>query len=576
MKTQRKFGLCAALLAAATLFLACTTGTQSAPPPESNALTIKFDSTVACKKGSLGNEGDVTTGAEVKEGDWYKFTALGLSADEIIENWYVNGNKKSTDKDFTYQVKKSDADSSNVINITYTKKTAAKLTLKFNPAEVICKKGYSGNKGDVTTGAEVKEGNWYKFTALGLSADEIIENWYVNGNKKSSGKDFSYQVEKSDADTGNVINITYTKKTATKLTLKFNSAEVICKKGYSGNEGDVTTGAEVKEGDWYKFSALGLTADEIIENWYVNGNKKSTDKDFTYQVKKSDADSSNVINITYTKKTAKLTVTFNTAKVDCKKGLLGDKGDVTTGAEVKEGDWYKFTALGLTADEKVENWYINGNKNSLETHATFTYNVKKSDADSSNVINVTFTKKTAAKLTLTFNPAKVACKKGYLGNEGDVTTGTEVKEGDWFRFTALGLTADEKVENWYINGNKNSLETHATFTYNVKKSDADSSNVINVTYKKKTAMKATLTFDSAGIKCEKGYLGFEGDVTAGVEVKEGEGYKFTALLNPGETVKHWIVNGNPKTYATETTFSYIVMATDISSDNKLSVSFVKN
>lgn len=170
----------------------------------------------------------------------------------------------------------------------------------------------------------------------------------------------------------------------------------------------------------------------------------------------------------------------------------------------------------------------------------------------------------------------VACKKGLLGDKGDVTTGAEVKEGDWYKFTALGLTADEIIENWYINGNKQSLETHEIFSYKVKKSDADSSNVINVTYKKKTAMKATLTFDSAGIKCEKGYSGNEGDVTAGVEVKEGEDYKFTALLNPGETVKHWIVNGKPKTYATKTTFSYTVRATDISSDNKLSVSFVKN
>ena len=270
-----------------------------------------------------------------------------------------------------------------------------------------------------------------------------------------------------------------------------------------------------------------------------------------------------------------LTIKFDST-VACKKGILGDKGDVTTGAEVKEGDWYKFTALGLTADEIIENWYINGNKQSLATHATFTYNVKKSDVDSSNVINITYTKKTAAKLTLKFNPAEVICKKGILGDKGDVTTGAEVKEGDWYKFTALGLTADEIIENWYINGNKQSLATHATFTYNVKKSDADSSNVINVTYKKKTAMKATLTFDSAGIKCEKGYSGNEGDVTTGAEVKEGEGYKFTALLNPGETVKHWIVNDNPQTYATETTFSYTVRATDISSDNKLSVSFVKN
>ena len=268
-----------------------------------------------------------------------------------------------------------------------------------------------------------------------------------------------------------------------------------------------------------------------------------------------------------------LTIKFDST-VACKKGYSGNEGDVTTGAEVKEGNWYKFTALGLTADEIIENWYVNGNKKS--TDKDFTYQVKKSDADSSNVINVTYTKKTAAKLTLKFNPAKVDCKKGYSGNEGDVTTGAEVKEGDWYRFTALGLSADEIIENWYINGNKQSLETDKTFSYKVKKSDADSSNVINVTYTKKTAMKATLTFDSAGIKCEKGYSGNEGNVTAGVEIKEGESYKFTALLNPGETVKHWIVNDNPKTYETETTFSYTVMATDISSDNKLTVSFVKN
>lgn len=178
-------------------------------------------------------------------------------------------------------------------------------------------------------------------------------------------------------------------------------------------------------------------------------------------------------------------------------------------------------------------------------------------------------------LTIKFD-STVACKKGLLGDKGDVTTGAEVKEGDWYKFTALGLTADEIIENWYINGNKQSLETHEIFSYKVKKSDADSSNVINVTYTKKTAAKLTLKFNSAEVICKKGSLGNEGDVTTGAEVKEGEGYKFTALLNPGETVKYWIVNGKPKTYETKTTFSYTVRATDISSDNKLSVSFVKN
>ena len=213
MKTQRKFGLCAALLAAATLFLACTNGTQSAPP-ESNALTIKFDSTVACKKGILGDKGDVTTGAEVKEGDWYKFTALGLTADEKVENWYINGNKQSleTNKTFEYNVKKSDADSSNVINVTYTKKTAAKLTLTFNPAEVICKKGILGNKSDVTTGTEVKEGEWFKFTALGYPG-ETVKHWIVNGNPKSdeTKTTFSYTVRATDISSDNKLSVSFVK-----------------------------------------------------------------------------------------------------------------------------------------------------------------------------------------------------------------------------------------------------------------------------------------------------------------------------------------------------------------------------
>ena len=123
MKTQRKFSLCAALLAAATLFLACTNGTQSAPPPpESNALTIKFDSTVACKKGYSGNEGDVTTGAEVKEGEDYKFTAL-LNPGETVKYWIVNGNPKTyaTETTFSYTVRATDISSDNKLTVSFVK-----------------------------------------------------------------------------------------------------------------------------------------------------------------------------------------------------------------------------------------------------------------------------------------------------------------------------------------------------------------------------------------------------------------------------------------------------------------------
>ncbi|MGP1595174.1 MAG: hypothetical protein ACTTH8_08025, partial [Treponema sp.] len=155
-------------------------------------------------------------------------------------------------------------------------------------------------------------------------------------------------------------------------------------------------------------------------------------------------------------------------------------------------------------------------------------------------------------------------------------TGAEVKEGDWYKFTALGLSADEKVENWYINGNKEFFATDKTFNYNVKKSDAGTGKVIDVTFKKKTALKPVLNINNSVIECKEGINGTGATISAGSTVKEGEYYQFKALLGTGETVKNWVVNGKPNTYETKTTFLYKVRAADISSDNKLTVSFVKN
>ncbi len=122
MKTQRKFCLCAALLAAATLFLACTNDTQSASP-QSNPLTITFNPTeVACKKGYFGYEGDVTSGTTVKERDWYKFTAK-LNSGEAVKNWLINGKPESLSNktEYTYQVKPADFAPDETITVSFEK-----------------------------------------------------------------------------------------------------------------------------------------------------------------------------------------------------------------------------------------------------------------------------------------------------------------------------------------------------------------------------------------------------------------------------------------------------------------------
>ena len=88
-------------------------------------------------------------------------------------------------------------------------------------------------------------------------------------------------------------------------------------------------------------------------------------------------------------------------------------------------------------------------------------------------------------------------------------------------------------------------------------------------------MKVILKFDGTKIKCEKGYFGGEGAVTSGTKVKEGDRYCFKAILNAGESVKNWTINGTDK-YATNTTYNYRVNKDDIDSDGKINVDFVEN
>jgi len=313
-----------------------------------------------------------------------------------------------------------------------------------------------------------------------------------------------------------------------------------------------------------------LVGNEIVEAWYVNENKKSEKQNFRYEIKKEDADSGNVINVTYKKKNSdKIVLTF-AGNIECKKGFIGDEGDVTTRSPVEEGDYYRFTPLDLADGEIVEGWYINGNKK--REGSNFPYQIKKSDADSDNIINITYEKKIAKKITLTF-AGNIKCEKGYFGGDGDITTGTTVKEMDAYQFTALGLTSDEIVDAWYINGKKRKEDQ--VFRYVVVKTDADSDNVINVTYKKKTAEKAILKFDSGSIECKKGYLGFDGDVVTETEIKERDWYRFTAKLNSGEAVKNWLINGKPKSFSNKTEYTYQVKPADFAPDKTITVSFEK-
>lgn len=135
------------------------------------------------------------------------------------------------------------------------------------------------------------------------------------------------------------------------------------------------------------------------------------------------------------------------------------------------------------------------------------------------------------------------------------------------------MVGNEIVEAWYVNGNKKSEEQN--FRYEIKKEDAGSGNVINVTYKKKTAEKAILKFDSGSIECKKGSLGYDGDIVTETEIKERDWYRFTAKLNSGEAVKNWLINGKPKSFSNKTEYTYQVKPEDFAPDKTITVSFEK-
>ena len=271
---------------------------------------------------------------------------------------------------------------------------------------------------------------------------------------------------------------------------------------------------------------------------------------------------------------ATLKITFDSTVVVCKKGILGNKGDFISGAEVKEDEWYSFTAI-LKNEEAVENWYVNNNKKTLEYEKTFTYHVSKKDANEQNVINISYIKKIAEKFKISFDPTLIKAKKGISGGDGDITSGTEVKENEWYNFTALSLTEDEIVDAWYAGKNKKDYDTLESFAYKVRKEDADTKGVINIKFEKRAIKKPIIKFDSNLVECKKGINGTNGDITTGDVVIESTYYKFTAKLKMGEKLKNWTLNGKPRTFEKGMVFQYKIRKDDIDSNNTITIGFEK-
>jgi len=274
-------------------------------------------------------------------------------------------------------------------------------------------------------------------------------------------------------------------------------------------------------------------------------------------------------NTTPTPSVEKLKITFDAFNAECKQG----EEVFISGSEIEEGKELKFTAK-IIEGESIKCWYVNNNKKESETKKEFVYKVVATDADSNKVINISYVSNT---LKLTFDASQIKCKKGYLGSGEEVASGVKVKEGEDYQFTAVGLGEDEIVDSWYAGKRKINLSpSRDPNGYTVKKNDEDDKNIIQIRYEKRTIKKYTLQFDSSKVSCKKGYSGTGEAVNPGIETKEGESYKFTAVLKTGEKVKHWLINGEARTYEKGETFSYTVRKNSVAEDaNTITISWEK-
>ena len=90
--------------------------------------------------------------------------------------------------------------------------------------------------------------------------------------------------------------------------------------------------------------------------------------------------------------TEEITLTFDENAIECKEFPSSSQESIKSGAKVKEGKRYEFTAK-ITDSEIIENWYVNGKKKILETSKTFRYTISATDADTEKTINISYQKK---------------------------------------------------------------------------------------------------------------------------------------------------------------------------------------
>lgn len=518
---------------------------------EAKKAILKFDSaTIMAGLGEGPGAKEIQDGVEVKEKDFLQFI-INENSDKIAEKWFVNGKQISQAwvNVLFYVVSAEDMKmegGKNVLHVTAELRESKKFTIKFAD-EITCSKRYDDTD-IVANGSEVKENQDLYFSAKQPS-DKIFENWLINGTVKreySRNNSFRYSVDKKDANSENVIEISLSSHASAKANLKLLKNDIQAEKEENGSFLSIHTESEVMEGERLNFSVNYYNfGGKIIDAWLINGEEFVPSRDDNIYGNKSGISfylnaerikkegSENVIRVDYKVKEPKK------AKLVLQKDFIEARGNykkLANGAQVSEGDDLRFSVEN--DDKIVKKWFVNGRE--FSTNSSIYFVLKENQIikeDGIDVIKIDCEVRDAKEIKIEYDTDKIV-----KDPRGGVDSGTKVKEGNTVYFkTKPNILA----ENWLVNGKHTQNWFDSTsFQYRVRVKDAIEKGgelVVVISITEKEPVECSILFDSDKIECKNGSK----DVASEEKVLEGTVLKFKAKgLSESQVIK-WKVNYKP-------------------------------
>ena len=532
----------------------------------------------------------LSSGGVVSDGQVIRFEAQ-VSSGKVLESWVVN--EKSKDVTvinrnvllYIASVSEAKGDAGKKeIEVKFTEKEASKIHLQFDEETI---ESISNAKRGFKQDDEVISGDmvYIEPKKEKIKAGKAVEYWTCNGGKCESiisdGSYFSYIVDEKDAKKEGdklIIKIGAVFRDALKVKVKFDDTKIsiISHAGDSGIEGkEVKNGDEVYENTWLEGSVKEL-GDSVVDKWLCN--KKEVTPIYSVQTlelfvtrdvaKKEGGEW--VLDIEVVTRVAKkFTLKFE-PPITCSTWEKGNRKDIASGTQVKEGDDLQFGAT-VPEGKVADSWLVNGvAKEKFKKRGSFWYEVVAKDAKN-DVIEISLSMQDAQSGKLILEKDNITARNINDRSGSDLSSGSQIKEGDELDFSIKNISNDKIVDAWIINGTSfqigkqgenlrvsndgRSMWLIVTKDFLAKEGDA---NVFKVSYQERSKEEIKIDFDDSKIECKVAdEAGGTKAIASGDKVKEGSRLQFEA--KEGVFVQVWIVgDGDAHRYGGSKTFRWPV------------------